>query len=295
MVEACRNACVLCDGAMGTQLIAAGLQPGECGMRWNEENPERVSGVHTAYVDAGCSLITTNSFGGTRSILEKHGFADRVADWNELAAKLAREAAGPGRWVFGDVGPFGDFLEPMGDTTVDELTEIFSAQIAALSRGGVDAILVETMSDPAEAVVAVRAAQAVCALPVGVTYAFQNTAGEFRTMMGNTVAECVERALNAGAQLVGANCGTELTLDDYLRLADALVAAAGEAPVIVQANAGPPKPGANGAVVYDAGPEEMATTARRLSDQGVRVVGGCCGTTPLHLAAMARALDVTRS
>ena len=269
-----------------------GLVAGECGMRWNEDKAEAVRSVHEAYAAAGCRLITTNSFGGTRTMLERHGQDSKVADWNRLAAALAREAAGPSNWVFGDVGPFGDFLEPVGEVTTEELTGIFSEQIAALSEGGIDAVLVETMSDPHEAAVAVRAAGQVCKLPVAVTYAFQKTAGGFRTMMGNAVREAVGEVLEAGASLVGAICGTDLSLEDYALLADELVAAAAGTPVILQANAGAPKTGQEGKISYDASPVEMAEAAIRFQAAGVRVIGGCCGTTPAHLAAMANALGL---
>lgn len=289
LLSACRSGVVVCDGAMGTQLIQRGLTPGECGMKWNRERPDDVRAVHSAYSHAGCRLITTNSFGGTRSMLDRHGLGEHVADWNKNAAALAREAAGPDGWVFGDVGPFGDFLEPVGDMTEAGLLGIFGEQIAALVEGGADAILVETMSDPGEAAVGVRAAKSVCGLPVAVTYAFQKSGPDFRTMMGTSARDAVAAALEAGADIVGANCGTDLSLDDYVALAAELKSAAGDAIVILQPNAGAPKSTPNG-VIYDAAPEEMAATALRLRDAGVSIIGGCCGTTPLHLAAMAKAL-----
>ena len=283
---------------MGTQLFARGLASGSCGMLWNVDRPGDVGAIHLAYRDAACDLITTNSFGGNRFALELHGLSARAAELNRAAARVARAAAGDHGWVLGDVGPFGDFLEPVGDVTADELREAFAAQIAALLEGGADAILVETMSDPAEAVVGVEAAKACNpAVPVIVTYAFQQTSpGEFRTMMGTRVAEAVRRAIDAGADIVGTNCGTALSLDDYILLAGQLVAAAArDAWVIVQPNAGSPSI-EDGHTVYRASPAEMASTATRLLESGVRVIGGCCGTTPAHLAAMSRAAQqVARS
>ena len=290
LLSSCRSGTLVCDGAMGTQLFARGLTPGECGMRWNEERPADVEAVHSAYAQAGCRLITTNSFGGTRSMLERHGFGDQVLNWNRRAAALARAAAGADGWVLGDVGPFGDFLEPLGDTTEEQLLGIFQEQIGALVEGGADAILVETMSDPAEAAVGVRAAKSVCSLPVIVTYAFQKSAGEFRTMMGTPAQDALTAALEAGADIVGANCGTDLNLDDYAALAKELKAAAGAAPAILQPNAGAPKNTPDG-IRYNATPEEMAAAALRLRAAGISIIGGCCGTTPAHLAAMARALS----
>ncbi len=281
---------IVCDGAMGTQLIALGIRSGDCAMVWNIDRPDDVRSIHTAYRHAGCELITTNSFGGSSLALQRHGYANRTRELNEAAARIAREAAGADGWVLGDVGPFGDFLEPFGDTTPDELRESFRIQIEALVSGGADAILIETMSDPAEAVVGVEAArEASDTIPIIVTYAFQKGAsGQLTTMMGSTVAEAVERATTAGAQVVGANCGSSLGFADYLELAKQLVATA-STPVILQPNAGAPRV-AGGNTVYDASPEKMAEVARQLLEVGVRVVGGCCGTTPEHLAAIAAAV-----
>ncbi len=290
LLTACSEGVVVCDGAMGTQLIQRGLTPGESAMRWNQDRAADVEAVHSAYADAGCRLITTNSFGGTRSMLDRHGLGDQVSLWNRQAAALARAAVGVKGWVFGDVGPFGDFLEPMGDTTEDELHRIFSEQITALVEGGADAILVETMSDPGEAAAGVRAAKSVCGLPVAVTFAFQKNGAEFRTMMGTSARDAVLSAIRAGADIVGANCGTDLNLDDYLALAVELQAAADSTPTILQPNAGAPKPTPQG-FSYDATPEEMAITALRLREVGISIIGGCCGTTPAHLAAMAKALS----
>jgi 5-methyltetrahydrofolate--homocysteine methyltransferase len=280
-----------CDGAMGTQLLARGMKSGDCGMIWNLERPGDVGAIHQAYRTGGSDLITTNSFGGSRFALERHGFANRVAELNRAAAQVARAAAGDHGWVLGDVGPFGDFLEPVGDTTAEDLRAAFRDQIAALLAGGADAILVETMSDPAEAEAGVEAARACAArVPVLVTYAFQQTApGQFRTMMGTGVAEAVRRAIEAGADIVGTNCGTSLDLNDYVELARQIVQAAGRTPVIIQPNAGSPRV-ENGQTLYHATPEQMAKTAVKLLGVGVRIVGGCCGTAPVHLAAMSRAI-----
>jgi 5-methyltetrahydrofolate--homocysteine methyltransferase len=286
--QACLAETLTCDGAMGTQLIQRGMSPGECGMRWNAERPDDIRAVHRDYRDAGCRLIITNSFGGTRSMLERHGEGGHTAEWNLLAAKIAADAAGPDGWVLGDVGPFGDFLEPMGETTTEELEAIFREQIEALVAGGADAILVETMSDPAELTVGVKTARQVTDLPVVATYAFQDSGGEFRTMMGTTVADAIHAACDAGASIVGSNCGTDLSLEDYLRLGEQIVAAAEGLPTILQPNAGAPRNTPEG-VHYDATPEDMAALARQLRDMGIRIIGGCCGTSPAHLAAMSRA------
>ncbi len=281
---------LLADGAMGTQLMALGLPSGACGMEWNVSRPDAVRGIHAAYRAAGCDLITTNSFGGSAIALGRHGMERRTAELNRAAAQVARGAAGAAGWVLGDVGPCGDFLEPLGDLTAEELGAAFREQIAALLEGGADAVIIETMSDPAEMEIAIAAARGCRPdVPVIATYAFQKAAAAFRTLMGTGVGEAVARARDAGAAVVGANCGTGLELDDYVELCRELAAAAGDLPVIVQPNAGSPQL-LGGVIRYQAAPEQMAATAGRLREAGARIIGGCCGTTPGHLAAMARAL-----
>lgn len=281
---------LLSDGAMGTQLMQAGLASGMCGEMWNRDQPQAVEQIHTRYVNAGCDLITTNTFGGTRTVLSHYDASDQVAILNRSAAQIANQAIGPSGYVLGDLGPFGDFIEPLGTTTPEELLDIFTEQITALFEGGAHAILVETMSDPAELTIAVQAAKQTGALPVIATCAFQHAgASGLRTMMGTTVQDAVKAAIDAGADVVGSNCGTDLSLDDYRRLADELLDAAQNTPVMLQPNAGAPQRDGS-EVVYPATPTDMQQLATDLLNQGVRIIGGCCGTTPAHLAQMAIAV-----
>lgn len=284
------------DGGMGTLLLARGMSAGACGMAWNLDRPEDIKAIHGAYHQAGCNLITTNSFGGSRFILETHGRAKDVRDLNLAAARVARAAAGENAWILGDVGPCGDFLEPVGDLTSDEVREAFCEQIEGLVAGGVDAILVETMSDPGEMVIGIEAARISAPnLPVAASYAFQKLPdGRFLTMMGTPVAEAIKRAVDAGAAIVGANCGTSMDLEDYIALCREIVAAAGSAHVIIQPNAGAPQQ-VDGKTLYLATPEQMAQTASQLLDAGACIVGGCCGTSPAHLAAMAELIGKSRN
>jgi methionine synthase I (cobalamin-dependent) len=279
---------LLADGGMGTQLMARGLMPGVSGELWNIDQPEAIQAIHRDYREAGCDLLTTNSFQGTRQALMMHGLSEKVAEVNTAAARNARAAA-DGALVMGDVGPFGGFLEPMGETTPEQLEEIFTEQLAALQAGGADLIVVETMSDPQESAAAIRAAKLAGDWPVIATFAFQKVPDGFATMMGTSPGEAIARVRDAGADVVGANCGTALSLADYLDLARALVSAAGETPVIVQPNAGAPEE-QDGTLHWPASPDDMADLVPQLLDAGVRIIGGCCGTTPNHLAAMARAL-----
>ncbi|MBI5708501.1 MAG: homocysteine S-methyltransferase family protein [Armatimonadetes bacterium] len=283
----------LLDGAMGSMLFKAGLKPGECAELWNVEQPEKVRAIHKAYLSAGSMAVTANTFGGTPDALARHGLETRCEELNAAAVSVARGADAQSAFrVLGDLGPFGGFLEPLGETTLPELKNMFDYQIGALHEAGADGIIIETMSDPQEAATAVHVARGFGDWPVLATLAFQKAGEDFRTMMGSTVPVALGAVIDAGADVVGANCGTGLELEDYLRLAEALVAAAGPVPVILQPNAGAPKQ-VDGAVVYPATPEQMGAWAKSARDAGVKVIGGCCGTTPEHLKAMAEALKRT--
>lgn len=277
---------LLGDGATGTQLQLLGLAPGACGELWNTSQPDRVRQVHRSYLAAGSDLLTTNTFGGTSLVLSSHGAAARAHELNLAGARLAREIAGDRAWVLGDIGPFGGMLEPLGEAVSEEVTLAFRQQALALLEGGADVILIETMSDPAETTLAVQAAKAAGAEFVIATYAFQQSAVGFRTMMGTTVAQALAAALAAGADVVGANCGTELSLDAYVKLTSELAAAAAGRPVIVQPNAGSPR-FVDGQICYDESAAQFAAAAPHFITAGARFVGGCCGSTPAHLAAMA--------
>lgn len=281
---ACRP--LVCDGATGTQLQLLGLKPGENGLRWNLEAPEKVGLVHQRYLDAGADLLTTNTFSGTTLALAGHGLEERAAELNREGARLARAVAGERAFVLGDIGPFGGLLEPFGETPQETVFEAFRAQAAALLAGGADAILVETMSDQGEAALAINAAREAGAPLILATFTFQQSRAGLRTMMGTSVAAAVQAALDSGADVVGANCGTDLCLDVYVDLATELVAAAGGRPVVVQPNAGSPVI-EEGRTVYRTGPAEFAEAAQRFLAAGARIVGGCCGTAPGHIAAVA--------
>ncbi len=286
LLKALGNQPMLSDGGMGTQLIEAGLTTADCGVVWNVDRPDVIESVHRRYVEAGCELVTTNTFQASATALAMHGLADRAAELSRAGAQVARRAAGDRALVMADIGPFGGFLEPLGETTEAELTAIFTEQLSAMQEGGADLVVVETMSDPNEVAVAVRAAKALSDWPVIATYAFQRSGDQFTTMMGTSVEDALAAAADAGADVIGANCGTALDLDAYRQLGDALLTAAGDKPVILQPNAGSPVQ-QDGQTVYLATPDDMAQLAGDLVGRGIKVVGGCCGTTPEHLAAMA--------
>jgi 5-methyltetrahydrofolate--homocysteine methyltransferase len=278
---------VVADGAMGTQLQERGLEPGEPGERWNLERPQEIERVHRSYAAAGARILTTNTFGATRARLELQGLADATADVNRAAAAIARRVAdASGGLVAGDVGPSGELLAPLGTLSEDDAVELFREQIEALCEGGVDLLLVETMSDLTEAGCALRAARVVDpALDVAVTLSFDTNG---RTMMGVAPERAVAAMGGAGALAVGANCGR--SLDELEATMAAMREARPEGLLLVaQPNAGLPQLHGD-AFRYDVGPEQLAAHALRLRDLGVDVIGACCGSTPAHIEAVARAV-----
>ena len=275
------------DGAWGTMLQSAGLAPGECPELWNIEHPDRVYEIALRYAKAGADMLETNSFGGSRFKLDHYGVGDRCAEINEAAARLSRRAAGEERWVLGSVGPTGKMLV-LGDVTKDDLHGAFAEQIAALERGGCDAICVETMSDIDEAGIAVRAARDHTSLEVIATFTFEQTVrGDYRTMMGVSPTEATGAMLEAGAHIVGTNCGNGFArmIDIVREIRDAFP----DVPILVHANAGVPVH-ENGIDRYSDTPELMASLAPRLVSAGASIIGGCCGTGPDHISAIRQAV-----
>ncbi len=280
-----QNSIIVADGAMGTMLQAAGLPTGMAPEAWLLENPDPVRGVHSAYVEAGSNLILSCTFGGTRTRLTRPGLAERVPEVNRRAVEIAREAAGNEAYVAGDIGPLGEFLAPLGKLTYEQAVEIFAEQAAALAEAKVDALYVETMSDLNEVRAAVEGAlQAGVDVPIFATLSFE-VGG--RTNMGVRPEQAAETLLAMGVTAVGANCGAtlEMTESAVLKMHEF----APDAILIAKPNAG--KPHMEGREeVYDATPEDMAEYARKFVALGARVVGGCCGSTPAHIQAIAQAM-----
>ena len=280
---------VIGDGAMGTELQRAGLAVGECGDRWNLEQPGRVIAIHTAYIEAGSEAIVTNSFGSNRWVLGRYGLADRVVAINRAAAIAARRAAARTASVLGDIGPCGGFLRPLGDIEPDILEAEFTGQARALLDGGADAIIIETMSALDELQIAIRAARAAGAPLVIASMAFDRVPnGNIRTMMGVSPEQAAQAAVETGADIVGANCGTHTTAEDFARVVAAYRQVT-ERPVMIQSNAGSPEL-VDGRAVYRLTPDEFADGMKAVVAAGANIVGGCCGTTPAHIAALARQL-----
>lgn len=279
--------CLVSDGGWGTFLQAKGLPVGACPELWCVERRADVLDIPRAYVAAGADMVKTNSFGASRFKLEFFGLAHRVAELNRAAAAISREAAGPDRHVIASVGPTGKMLL-MGDVTEQELYDGFCEQLTALEAGGADACLIESMFALDEACTAIKAARENTRLEVICTFTFAPSAqGGFRSMMGVTPTEMAQATLAAGAHLIGTNCGQGFAL--MAGIVRELRAAAGETPILVHANAGLPHREGERDIFPDT-PETVAHEVPVLREAGARIIGGCCGTTPAHIAAIGQAL-----
>jgi 5-methyltetrahydrofolate--homocysteine methyltransferase len=290
--DAIRERPLLGDGAMGTQLMMAGLEQGSCGEAWNLSHPERVLAIQRQYVEAGSDCLITNTFGGSRIMLNRHGQAGRVADINRAGVRIARDAFGarPG-YVLGDIGPFGGLLEPYGDFTETQVREAFEEQAQALVDAGADAIIVETQTSLEELALALAAAKRAGAACVIGSMAYDVTldGSTFRTMMGIDPEHAAAFMQEHGADIVALNCGTGM---DMTRAREAIerYRAATPLPLMAQPNAGQPKLVAM-KVVYDETPEQMMSGVVPLLEAGTGIVGGCCGSTPDHIRAFRREMD----
>lgn len=274
---------ILADGATGTMLQANGLEMGRVPETWLFERPDEIRALHQAYIDAGSDLILTCSFGGTRYRLESNGLAGQVREVNRRAAELAREVAGDSVFVAGDMGPTGQLLVPLGTLAYEDAVEAYAEQATGLAEGGADLLLIETMSDLAEAKASIEGSRRASSLPIICSFSFDSHG---RTMMGVRPAQ-VAREIGPLVEAIGANCGRDPS--EYIEFVQAMRQAAPDTILWAKPNAGLPRVEED-TVVYDASPEDMADVALQLRAAGVQIIGGCCGTTPAHLAAMAAAL-----
>jgi 5-methyltetrahydrofolate--homocysteine methyltransferase len=272
---------IVMDGATGTQLQQMGLPPGQAPEAWNLENPEAVKKHYQAYIDAGSDAILTNTFGGSRPLLDKHGLGERTVDVNRAAAQLARDVAGDEVLVLGSMGPTGLLMAPMGPLTYETAVEYFAEQAGALAEGGADGIHVETMSDLNEAKAAIEGARQVTELPITVTMSF-DTHG--RTMMGIKPEDAAKALWALDVLAIGVNCGR--ALDENLQAVTTMRETLPEATLIAKPNAGLPRMENGAEIVYDVTPEIMAEYALKFAEQQVKMMGGCCGSNPDHIAAI---------
>jgi 5-methyltetrahydrofolate--homocysteine methyltransferase len=295
LLEAVRARVLLGDGAMGTQLQQAGLPPGGCGEAWNLDASEKILAIQRAYVEAGSDCLITNTFGASRIMLDRHGEGARTRDINRAAVAIARRAFGgrPG-FVLGDIGPFGGLMEPYGDIAVADVERAFGEQAEALVAGGADAIIIETQTSLDELGVAIAAAKAAGAPCVIGSVAFDRMreGEEVRTMMGTSPEQAVEFMAEAGCDILGLNCGTGIDMRMAASVARLYRSISG-LPIMAQPNAGTPVL-ENLKVVYKETPDEMAAGVSALLEAGVRIVGGCCGSTPAHIRRFREVLDHAR-
>lgn len=292
LLEAIKERPLLGDGAMGTQLMLAGLEQGNCGEAWNLTHPEKVLAIQRGYAEAGSDCILTNTFGGSRIMLNRHGHAADVAAINRAGVEIARQAFdGRDGYVIGDIGPFGGLLEPYGDFTETEVREAFEEQARALVAAGVDAIIIETQTSLEElglGLAAAREAGAPCVIG-SMAYDVTLDGSTFRTMMGIDPERAARFIEEHGGHIVALNCGTGMDMA-HARQAALRYRAATRLPVMVQPNAGQPKL-VDMKVVYDETPDQMVTGVVPLLQAGVAILGACCGSTPDHIRAFRKAMQ----
>jgi len=279
---------LLADGAMGTMLFERGLQPGDCPERINLKKPEILEEISRLYYDAGADIIQTNTFGASPLKLEQYSLENKTEEINIAAVRAVRRAIGDRAYVSGSCGPCGKLLKPYGDTEPETIAEGFVRQIKALIDEGVDMICIETMTDLAEAKLAIKAAKSVSSsIPIAATMTFDSTPRGFFTIMGTTIEQAAAELIEAGANIIGSNCGNGI--ENMIKIASEFRKCT-DHPLLIQSNAGLPelrgdKP------VYTETPEFMANKSRELLEIGVNIIGGCCGTTPDHIAAMRKVVD----
>jgi methionine synthase I (cobalamin-dependent) len=290
LIERLQQEMFFLDGAMGTQLIAAGVKSGRCNDYLNVKSPSVVVDIHKAYLQAGSDAIITNTFSANKFVLDKHNLGDKVEQINLAGARIARqaiEAIDAERYVLGDIGPCGEFLPPVGKAGPDKVKEAFRVQAQALVEGGVDGFIIETMMALKEMTIAVQAVQSVSELPLFASFSFNPASDGFRTLMGIAPETAVSKLVSLGVDAVGFNCGS-LTMAEYIKLSQVYsdMLKNTEVFLLAEPNAGKPKL-TDGGAVYTLSPEDFADAAQKIHAAGAKILGGCCGTGPEHIKAMA--------
>jgi 5-methyltetrahydrofolate--homocysteine methyltransferase len=279
---------VLSDGAWGTLMQAKGLKAGDCPELWNFDRREDILNIAKSYIAAGSDLVKTNSFGGNKLRLEHYGLEGKVREINKTAAEISREAAGSSKIVMGSIGPTGKMLF-MGDVTEEELYDCFAEQAAALQEGGADAALIETFSAVDEALCAIKAVKENTNLEIICTFTFEKTAdNQYKTMMGVSAKDMAVEIPEAGADIIGTNCGNGIErMVDIIR---EIKNFSGSKPILVHSNAGLPVL-KDGKVKYLETPEIMSSFLPAIISAGANIVGGCCGTTPRHIEYFKKVIE----
>jgi 5-methyltetrahydrofolate--homocysteine methyltransferase len=292
LLEALLSRRLVCDGAMGTQLMLAGLESGACGEAWNLTHPDRVLAIQRRYADAGADCIITNTFGGSRIMLRRHGHEKELAEISAAAVRITREAfAGRPGYVLGDIGPLGALLEPYGDLTEDDARAALEEQAIALVKAGADALIIETQTGLEElglAIDAAKAARAPCII-ASLAYDLSMDGTFYKTMMGISPEQAAEFAQERGANIIALNCGTGMDMVGAAQVG-AIYRGACSLPVMVQPNAGVPVL-ENLKAVYKQTPADMAKDVPQVLATGVGIIGSCCGSTPDHTRAIRAVVD----
>ncbi len=293
LLERVRAGEVLCgDGALGTELMVRGLKPGDSLEALNVSHPQMLAEIASLYVAAGAQLVTTNTFGGSPLNLGAHGLADRTEEINAAAVTAIKPVMEDRAYVSASIGPTGRLLKPYGDTEPEEIFDAFVRQIGAVIDAGSDVVCVETMMDIIEAGLAVKAARSISSgIPIIATMTFDRTPRGYFTTMGVSIDRACSELADAGADIVGSNCGNGI--DRMTEIAAELVEHS-SLPVVIQSNAGLPE-NRGGELVYPESPEYMAERVPRLIELGVSIIGGCCGTGPEHIRALRAAIDRHRA
>lgn len=271
------------DGAMGTMLMEKGLEQGKPPEIFNLENPEAVKSVHESYISAGAEVITTNTFGGTALKLSKTELKGKQEEVNKVAVEIAREAARGKVFVAGDIGPTGEMLKPFGPLDFEKAVDIFAEQASYLDEAGVDLFIIETIFDINEMLAAIKGVRTVSDKLLLATMTFEKKPTGFFTIMGNSVPDCMEKALDEGADAVGANCS--IGSDTMIELAR-LIRKSVTSPVIIQPNAGIPEV-KDGNIFYPESVDFFCDNIVKIKSLGVEIVGGCCGTNPAYTRCIA--------
>lgn len=290
--EIIRQKTLVCDGAMGTQLMLAGLEQGSCGELWNLSHPDRILAIQRRYAEAGADCIITNTFGASRTMLRRHGHDQELREINQAGARITREAFGnrPG-YVLGDIGPLGAILEPYGDLSQADARVAFEEQAVALVEGGVDAIIIETQTSLDELGLAIDAAKAAGARSIIASLAYDLSADKtfYVTMMGVMPDQAAAFAEEQGAHIVALNCGTGMDMEGAAQVSRLYRESCG-LPAMAQPNAGLPVL-ENLKAVYKQTPEDMALGVDRVLASGAGIIGSCCGSTPEHTRAIRGVVD----
>jgi 5-methyltetrahydrofolate--homocysteine methyltransferase len=279
---------LVADGAMGTMLFERGLRPGDCPELLNLSKPEILEEIAQIYFKAGADIIQTNTFGGSPPKLSDYGLEDKCEEINTKAVECVRKVIGESAYISGSCGPSGSLLKPYGDTEPETLENAFERQISALTKAGVDIICIETMTDLREATIAVKAAKNINPeIPVMVSMTFDKIPKGYYTIMGVSIEDAVNGLEDAGADIIGSNCGNGI--DNMIEIATQIKKLS-DRPILIQSNAGIPENN-DGEIVYPESPNYFEVKTLELIEAGVSIIGGCCGTTPEHIQAIRKVVD----